>query len=570
MRHMIRYSVVVLVGAVLAAASPLGAQTPEVIAMPAEDAEALFAFFNRPETIRMNGESRIARGAEVNGDLAVLGGPLYVAGRVRGDVVVLNGSLYLEPGAELLGDLIVVGGVATGLDSATVAGTVRTYREPLRYRIERGQLAAAPPVPDPGLSAGRDFGFGRTDVTLAAHRGYNRVEGLPVVFGPRFEAHGSNPFRAEALLIYRTESGLSPDADDLGYLLRAEQFVGGHQVVRLGATLHSEVVPIESWGLTDQENSLAAFLLRRDYRDHYERDGWSAYLRVAPPGGRHDIQLTYRDERHASVPVASPWTIFGGDDPWRPQPRVAEGRLRSVALSAAYDVRNENVDPTTGWYVRAEVERGLGGTLNHVVVTPDCGIDNACDAYPVLPFESEFAAAFLDIRRYARLSPVSRLALRVVTGMSLNDRPLPPQRQHALGGEGSLPGYTSFAFDCSARDVAPLPDGLLPFYGCDRMALVQIEYRSRFSFGRGWGRKLGWDIDLGELPGWVAFFNVGRAWTERDALRSAGDGRSPGLDDFAADAGFGLRLGRIGLYWALPLSGHDDGINFFVRIGSRF
>ena len=63
---------------------------------------------------------------------------------------------------------------------------------------------------------------------------------------------------------------------------------------------------------------------------------------------------------------------------------------------------------------------------------------------------------------------------------------------------------------------------------------------------------------------------VRRAWTERDALRSAGDGRSPGLDDFAADAGFGLRLGRIGLYWALPLSGHDDGINFFVRIGSRF
>ncbi len=552
------------IGVVLAATAPLHAQTPARVEVPAEEALELFEFFNRAETIRMMGESRIARDAEVNGDLAVLGGPLHVAGRVRGRVVVLNGDARLEPGAQILGDLTVVGGVVIGLDSATVAGEVRSYREPLRYRLERDRIVPAPRAPEPALTAVRDFGFGSTGVTLAAHRGYNRVEGLPVVVGPRFESHSANPLRAEAFLIYRTASGFDPDANDLGYLVRLEQYVGGHRVVRLGATLHSEIVPIEAWGVSDRENSLSTFVLRRDYRDHYEREGWSAYLRVAPPGGRYDVSLGYRDERHGSVTNAEPWALFGDDDAWRPLPRVAEGRLRSLVGRVGYDTRNEGEDPTTGWYIQGELEHGIGGTLHRPELPQLCDLE-ACEGYRPGPVETEFSTAFVDVRRYARLSPTSRLALRAVAGMSLNDRPLPPQRQHVLGGEGSLPGYDAFAFDCGARDRGTLPDGMLPYYGCDRMALVQIEYRSRFPFGRGWGRKLGRDIDLGELPEWVVFFDVGRAWTEQGAR----DARDAGLDDFAAGAGAGLRFGPIGLYWAVPLSGHDDGINFFVRIGTR-
>jgi hypothetical protein len=47
---------------------------------------------------------------------------------------------------------------------------------------------------------------------------------------------------------------------------------------------------------------------------------------------------------------------------------------------------------------------------------------------------------------------------------------------------------------------------------------------------------------------------------------------SPGLggdDDFSADAGVGLRVGPAGIYWAVPLSGRGQGVNFFVRTGPR-
>lgn len=550
---------------ILVAAAPLAAQTPEPDGIPPELVQAIFEFFNRSGTIRMTGESRIASGSEVVGDVAVLGGPLQLAGRVRGDVVVLNGDARLEPGAEVLGDLTVVGGAVSGRDSAVVTGTVRAYGELLRFRIEGGRVEPAEPADEPGISTGRDFGFGRTDLTIAAHSGYNRVEGLPVVAGPRFETRASNPTRAEALLIYRTAAGLDPDADELGYVLRLEQFVGGRNVARLGVTLHSEIVPIEAWGLRDRENSLSTFLLHRDYRDHYEREGWSVYFRIAPPRGRHDFVLGYRDERHRSTPPREPWTVIDDSDPWRPQPRVAEGTLRSLYARIGYDTRNEGIDPTTGWWVRAELERGLGGTLARVDTDIVC-VTVPCPATVSEPVETEFATAFVDVRRYARMSPDSRLALRVVAATSLNDRPLPPQRQHALGGEGSLPGYRLFAFDCGARGAGTLPSGLLPYYGCDRFALLQLEYRTAFPFGHGWGRKLGWDIDLGERPGWTVFFDAGRAWTEQTAL----DGRSGGMDDFAVDVGAGLRLGRLGAYWAVPLSGHDDGVNFFIRIGARF
>src|SRR5690606_6943439 len=465
--------------ALLVTAAPAAAQEARQIAVAPERAAELFDFFNRPETVRMTGASRIARGTEIVGDVAVLGGPLQLAGRVRGSVVVLNGDAFLEPGATVDGDLVVVGGTVAGVDSATVAGRVEVYREPLRYRMQDGLLVAAQPEVEPAISTGREFRFGRSDLTIASRRGYNRVEGLPILLGPRFETLSRNPTRVEAFVIYRTETGVDVDASDFGYLLRLEQFLGGRRALRVGATLHSEIVPIESWGLTDTENALSTFLLRRDYRDHYERVGWSAYVRAAPLGGRYDIQLGYRDERHTSVGVGAPWTPFG-DAAWRPQPRVAEGRLRSLVASIGYDTRNEGADPTTGWWIRAELERGLGGSLEvpRVIEDNDLFVAPPGPLVTFVPAETEFAAGFLDLRRYARLSPSSILALRVVTGTSLNDRPLPPQRQHALGGEGSLPAYRPFQFDCGARETAPRVDGMLAYYGCDRLILLQLEYRT--------------------------------------------------------------------------------------------
>ncbi|MBI4544064.1 MAG: BamA/TamA family outer membrane protein [Gemmatimonadetes bacterium] len=561
----LRLAAAALMGAALpAAAQEKAAAEPE---LSAEIAFEIVEFYNRPATIRLAGASRLAPGSEVLGDVAVLGGPFVLGGRVRGRVVVINGNVQLESGAEITGDLLVVGGGARGLENAAVGGTVSIFGEPLRFRLQDGSIVAQDPRPgEPGISAGRDFTFGRTDFTVIARRGYNRVEGLPVTFGPRLTLGGSNPTRLEALLIYRTVAGLRLDSDELGYTLRGEQFLGGRRAARLGLILHSETLPIEDWGLSDRENSLATFLLHRDYRDHYQRVGWSAYLRLAPRGRSYDASLEYAEERHEMLAARGPWALVDNDEEWRPQPAVAEGRLRSLAARLAYDTRNQGADPSAGWYVRARLERGLGGSLRQ-----ELGPDPATGE-PIFedrPANDHFLDGLLDLRRYARMGPRSKLGVRALLAGSLDGKALPPQRQHALGGEGSLPAYALLSFDCGARrrSASAGDEEFYPFYGCDRLALVQLEYQATLPMPRRLGPlRLGHELDLGDTFGWVLFFDAGRAWTEPEAR----SGRGAGPSDFAADAGLGLRLGRLGFYWAIPLAGSGQGLNFFVRLGPRF
>jgi len=542
--------------------SPLAAQRPASgEQLPPDAAHELVLFYNSGAALRMAGASVIARGSDISGGIAVLGGPVRVEGKVGGTLAVINGNVTLTPGAEIDGDLIVTGGEVHGLDDARIRGGVIIYRGILRYRVvSDGEIALAPTESWTEFAASREFGFGRTDLTLATRRGYNRVEGLPIVVGPRFESHGLTPLRLEFLAIYRTISGLDIQPRRLGYLGLVEKVLPG-RLFTLGLTLGSEIVPIETVGLSDRENSLSSFVLHRDYRDHYQREGWGAHLRFEPHSRSFELELEYREEEHESVRARDPWTLFRGSDEWRPQPVIAEGKFRSLSLRGQIDTRNELSDPTTGWYLEWWVERGLGGSLE--VPLPD---EPVATGGPV-GADRAFALGSLDLRRYARLGPSSRLAVRVTTTSSLNDRPLPAQRQRTLGGSGSLPGYSSFEFDCGARDLIGRYDAtpFYTYYGCDRVALFQIEYRADFPFSSGWGRKLGRDIDLGERFGWAVFFDAGRAWTEREATR----GRGTGMNDFAADLGLGLRLGPIGLYWAMPLSGNDRNLRFSLRLGPR-
>jgi hypothetical protein len=164
-------------------------------------------------------------------------------------------------------------------------------------------------------------------------------------------------------------------------------------------------------------------------------------------------------------------------------------------------------------------------------------------------------------------------------GGSIDGSPLPPQRQHALGGEGSLPGYALFSLDCGARNqevfradviATPVvgravPPAFVPAYGCDQFALFQAEYRGKLSLRFGWGgspwgdsERAGWDLGWAAAPDWVAFVDAARGWGIRRPD-----------EDFALDLGFGLLFNRVGVYAATPLT-REGGLNLFVRLGPRF
>ena len=550
--------------------------------LPRSVAEEVVAVFNDPATVRLSAPATIPEGSTIVGDVGVLGGPVTVAGRVEGGLIVVNGDVTFTGPGRVTGDLLVIGGRVEGAEAGAVGGTLIVYGESLPYRRRGDRIEISEPR-EPRRPLRTDFGPGNSHFTIRAGTSYNRVEGLPVMFGPIVETRGDHPFRVEALGIWRTESGLSLDDEELGYRLRVEQRFGWSPRLALGATVHSEVRPIEDRGLSDLETSLATFFLHKDYRDHVEREGWSVYARTEVPSADLEATLEYADENHAFAPVGSPWTLRKNDDPWRPQPLVGTGDLRTLTATVLHDGRNDPDDPSDGWYALGRLTRGVDGDLT----LP--GYDGPAGpvADEAVPVPSDFTDGLLDLRRHLRVSPDADLALRLVAAGALGDTPVPPQHQHALGGEGSLPGYRLFSLDCGARDrTFRVPreaeededpfEPVFAAYGCDRTLLFQAQYRGHLFFDLSWDDEdddweEDWDwypaVDFS--PSWVAFVNAGRGWVS-DAPRWGVPGLERADSESLVDVGFGVFLGDLGLLWALPLQGDDRGVNFFVRLSRRF
>ena len=633
------FPVLLALAAALPAAPPAAAQDTVPPAarqrLPASAARRIVAFFNDPGTVHLSGGSRVARGTAIRGNVAALDGDLTIAGRVEGSVVVINGGVRLMDGADVTGTLTVVGGEIEREAGARVGGETAAYADRLDYlrrgdriyaelgpdggAVARADTAPAPPADtirdaegrvaavdtarraadeewrrvdgeegESGWSVeGRGGRHGRADFIVAIGQSYNRVEGLPITFGPVVETEGRNPLRLRAMGIFRTEAGPELGPERWGYDARVEQFVGGRGEFRVGAGIFRRIDPIEDWHLTKLENGLSTFFLHRDFRDHFEREGASAFVTVTPRRSPFETTLALRSETERSEPAGSPFTLFNNSEPWRPQPLAAHGRVRSLVLTTRVDTRSSDDDPSSGWFLGAEVEQGLSSSLHQ----PDyvAVFDPASPGpFPVVAgaMYGTFTSGTVDVRRYNRIGPWSRLNLRAIAGGSLDGSPLPPQRQHALGGEGSLPGFALFSRDCGARrsrvyrtsdlngrtagSVDDLPQ-YVPAYGCDRFALVQAEYRGDLSLRLHWsadddegGEDEGWAKTalrngLNAGFGWVLFADAGRGWTLDDRLAGT---------DTAVDVGAGIIIGRLGVYAALPVS-EGGGMNLFIRLSPR-
>jgi len=547
--------------------------------LPRSVADQVIEFFNDPSTIRFTGRVDIPAGRVVMGDVVVLGGPVTIAGEIRGDLVVVNGNLTVDDAGTVTGDVTVIGGAGHVLQSQ-IGGQLTVYDQNLPYR-QAGQRITYDEHRWDRWRRNRDL----SHVSVRVEQSYNRVEGLPVMFGPVLQTPGPNKFRLDALAIWRSESGPHLASNELGYMVRAEQHMGPGGRYSVGASAHSQVQPIESWHLTNIEASLAAFLLHEDYRDYYKREGFAAYARYDDPSTGIRLTGEYRSEDQSFLAAVSPWTLRRNADPWRPQPLVGEGRISTMTGDLAVDRRNDPDDPSDGWYLQARATFGVSGTLT----VPDYYQAEPAPPTAVAPardLATDFQAGFVDLRRYTRLGPDSDVRLRGVLGGSIDGKPLPPQYQHALGGEGSLPGYALMSVDCGARSQPysifrgsaddPVRTPTFARYGCDRIALVQAEYRGSLSFNMDLGSSRESDADadwswypaIDLSPSWVVFFDAGRGW----AL--SGDTGGPGLigsnTQTLMDLGAGIYLGDVGVYWAWPLNGSNRRVNFFLRIAHRF
>jgi len=555
--------------------------TLEARALPRVVSEEVIRFYNAAGTTRLVGRTRLPRGNEWRGNVAVRNGPVLVAGRVQGTLVVINGDLLFDQGggAEVTGDVIVVGGTVNDTAKARIGGEVRQYREPLLYRLhkEGDEIVYAPNLRrrlwNPGAHVSWGTADSRSSLTIATGGTFNRVEGLPVVFGPLVDWKLEQNFRlrVDALGVFRSAGDLSDKRSDLGYMFRSELRAGDVRPVGLGLRAFDVVSPVEDLGLHNAEIGWSAFVFGRDYRDYYLNKGWAARV-FAQPERQVSLSLELRREWQTGVGTQDPWTVFRNSEPWRPNPPIDEGHFTTLALGAALDTRNDPDEPSSGWLVRTTLEHS--GSKD---VVPHTGVPASVrDSIPT-DGSYGFGRMFFDLRHYARISPSGRVNVRLIAGGWAGGDPLPLQRRLSLGGPDPMPGHPFRASSCNTAFTDPAFAGTL-VAACDRVIAFQTEYRGHVKLNWSYNP---WKDDKPErdegrgsffwLEGLdvVVFADAGQGWLVGNAAGHVPSGRIPGFSSWLVDAGLGVDWGGFGVYIAKAVT-TGERLRFTVRLDHRF
>ncbi len=546
------------------------ADSLRLAAPPADVVDHLLAIYNDSTTTRLLGTFVLPFRSQLSSVVALFRGMLVVGGQITGPVHVINGDLYVTATGRIEGDVLVTGGRIRIDAGGVITGSQRTWADPAPvYRTTAGKLAVRERARTVGelASASRSFYTAGISTTLFLGTGgsYNRVEGLPIVVGPSF-AHEATPtvdLRLDLRGIIRTTADPTGLRDRYGYDARMELVFGVPARAVLGGRLRSEMAPIEETPWSRTEAGWLAFLLHEDPRDFYQARGPEIYLEAEPVKGLTFLASVRQDEER-SVRATDPISVFRSGDAWRANPVIDDGTYRTARLGLGLDTRNDRVDPTSGWLVRADWEYGVSTDYAPLALPRSIR-----DPLPESR-EYHYRRIGFDVRRYARFDPDTRLNLRVVGGGWVGGDPLPMQRRVSLGGGDLLPGYGFRARNCgSDQFVDPAGPAL-----CDRVLSVHAELRRRTGLGflyrlqkgglNGLDRIFGFDkADL------VIFADAGTAW-----LAGAGPGkvptnRIPVLREWAKDVGVGLDTGGLGFYASTALSG-EEPLRFTIRLQRRF
>jgi outer membrane protein assembly factor BamA len=314
-------------------------------------------------------------------------------------------------------------------------------------------------------------------------------------------------------------------SNEMGYSFGFERPVFHPVSVFVGGELYDLTASDDLWQVSGTQASVEALLIRNSMRDYYRRHGVQLHSAVRP-NRRLELQFAWRGERHEPLGVESDFSVWNGDDEFRPNAPVAEGKLNALVFGAVFDSVGFQDDSLAATYRQHLLDRPFGRTLKN----PDeaqrrpvwrAQWNTEVSTRGALNSDFDFQRHIVSGRVGFLLSRHEEVRARILAGWS--GGVLPPQRLFSLGGVGTVHAY-----------------GFKEAVG-DGMVLFNVEYA------------IGWLNGLHIAP----FFDSGRVWRpdrNEEWLRSVGFGL--GLTrDLRVD--FGYKLDDIpGSFQAVLRLGH--------------
>ncbi len=231
---------------------------------------------------------------------------------------------------------VVVEPTADAVDSTSWEGhqiLPLTGREQEAYRNIQREWDEASPTMRRLL---RILGGGESPATTTARPfpelRYNRVEGLRLGAGMRLEERitGSE---------LEVRGGFGFADQDWKYRLEARRWIIRQPEITLGVGYERAMTYREGMQVYSPAGiTMQTLLYGVDPVDYYRSQGSDIWLRLQPIGDLR-LEFRYRDQQHTSVGRNVRASPFHRSTPFRDNPPVIEGRLRSGMLSAELDTR---------------------------------------------------------------------------------------------------------------------------------------------------------------------------------------------------------------------------------------
>lgn len=276
---------------------------------------------------------------------------------------------------------------------------------------------------------------------------YNHAEGLFI----------GTP-KADPLLRFTSDYWLLYPYGDIGYGFKSKKM---RYTIGIAKPFYNKkfILGVEQYNITDSddywrigafENSIAAFLLRKDFLDVFLRDGKRVYFDNSVKNTF--IRLEYRADTFTSMPMKTDWSVFGRNEELRLNPPITEGDARSIHIQAIYEKKKSASNPSSSSQGAPKKKGGNVGILYGD--TTGLGI---FDSIVKVHFNAEYSGGrqlggdfnyaryTIEFLRFIPLAHGDNFTIRMLFGTSSGS--LPIQKTFYLGGIGTLRGmrYKEFS-----------------------------------------------------------------------------------------------------------------------------